>query len=217
MISALTGDGVADVKRWLAAHVPRRPLALSRGPAHRRAAAPARGRDHAREALSAPARGAALPVDGRDREVEGAQGRLDPHRADDLRGAREPAQDRARQGRPDHQGDRRGSAARDRSRSSRCRCTCSCSSRCARLGRRPGALPRDGAGVPAPEVSHQKVAPFPGSCRPTAPPSVREVRCFGEIVASDHLSLCGSSLASRRVSGLPFGAPGLACNGPMKA
>ena len=44
-----------------------RALALSRGPDHRCAAAPARRRDHAREALSAPAPGAALSVDGRDR------------------------------------------------------------------------------------------------------------------------------------------------------
>ena len=39
-------------KHWLAAHVPRGPVALSGGPDLRRAAAPARGRDHAREALS---------------------------------------------------------------------------------------------------------------------------------------------------------------------
>ena len=47
-------------------------VALSRGPDHRRAAAPAGGRDHAREALSAPAPGAAVSVHGRDRAVEGA-------------------------------------------------------------------------------------------------------------------------------------------------
>ena len=68
MVSALTGDGVADLKRWLAGARAAGPVALSGGPDHRRAAAPARGRDHAREALFAPARGTALPVDGRDRE-----------------------------------------------------------------------------------------------------------------------------------------------------
>ena len=41
-------------------------------------------------------------------------GRLGADRADDLRRAREPAEDRARQGRPDHQGDRPGGAPRDR-------------------------------------------------------------------------------------------------------
>ena len=114
MISALTGDGVADVKSWLAAHVPPEAVALSRGPDHRRAAAPARGRDHPREALSAAAPGIALSVDGRDRGVEGARGRLDPHRADDLCRAREPAQDRARQGRRRPSRRSAPSAARDR-------------------------------------------------------------------------------------------------------
>ena len=35
-------------------------------------------------------------VDRRDRAVEGAEGRLGPHRADDLRRARQPEEDRAR-------------------------------------------------------------------------------------------------------------------------
>ncbi len=42
-----------------------------------------------------------------------------PHRADDLCRAREPAQDRARQGRADHQGDRRRSARARSPKSSR--------------------------------------------------------------------------------------------------
>ena len=71
MISALTGDGVADLKAWLADAHAAGPVALSRGPDVGRAAAPARGRDHAREAVRAAAPGIALSVDGRDRAVEG--------------------------------------------------------------------------------------------------------------------------------------------------
>ena len=109
-------------------------MALSRGPDHRRAAAPARGRDHPREALFAPAPGIALSVDGRDRRVEGTERRRGAHRADDLCRARKPAQDRAGQGRPDHQGDRRRRAARDRRDDRSRRCICFCSSRCASAG-----------------------------------------------------------------------------------
>ena len=103
------------------------PVALSRGRGLRRAGAPARRRDHAREALSEAAPGAAVPVHGRDRELDRAQGRLGADRADDLRRARKPEEDRARQGRPDDQGDRRGGARASSPRSSRRRCTCSCS------------------------------------------------------------------------------------------
>ena len=59
-----------------------RPVALSGGPDLGCAAAHARRRDHAREDLRAPARGAALPIDGRDRPVAGTARRLRAHRAD---------------------------------------------------------------------------------------------------------------------------------------
>ena len=55
MISALNGDGVEDLKRHLAAVDAARPLAVSRGPALRRARALARRRGHARAGLSATA------------------------------------------------------------------------------------------------------------------------------------------------------------------
>ncbi len=42
MISALTGDGVADVRTWLAEQVPARAVALSGGSDFRRADASAR-------------------------------------------------------------------------------------------------------------------------------------------------------------------------------
>ena len=71
MISALTGDGVADLKQWLAARMPAGPVALSARSDVGRADAPAGGRNHAREAVRAAAPGTALPLDGRDRNLEG--------------------------------------------------------------------------------------------------------------------------------------------------
>ena len=68
MVSALNGDGVADLKTWLAGAGAGRALALSARPDLRRADAPARGRDHAREAVRAAAPGIAVSVDGRDRK-----------------------------------------------------------------------------------------------------------------------------------------------------
>ena len=110
MISALTGDGVADLRDGS-------PRMCRTGPWHypedEVSDAPMRqlAAEITREKLflqAAP--GIAVPVDGRDRDLDGAQGRLGAHRADDLCGARKPAQDRARQGRATHQGDRRGGA-----------------------------------------------------------------------------------------------------------
>ncbi|MGY3650000.1 ethanolamine utilization protein EutP (predicted NTPase) [Bradyrhizobium sp. LM4.3] len=89
-------------------------VSLSRRPDVGRADAAACGRDHAREDLSQAAPGIALPVHGRDRQVGGAQGQVGPHRADDLRRAREPAQDRAWRRRRDDQVDWRGLAQGDR-------------------------------------------------------------------------------------------------------
>ena len=67
MISALAGDGVADLKRWLAAHAPEGPWhypedQISDAPLRQLAA------EITREKLYlAPAPGAALPVDGGNR------------------------------------------------------------------------------------------------------------------------------------------------------
>ena len=55
MVSALTGDGVDDLLAHLSGAPAGRPLALSRGRPLRRAAALPRRRDHAREAVPAPA------------------------------------------------------------------------------------------------------------------------------------------------------------------
>ena len=124
-----------------------RAVALSRGRGVRCAAAPARRRNHPREALPQAAPGTAVPVDGRDRELDGAQGRLGADRADDLCRAREPAQDRARQGRAVDQGDRRGGAPRACRDHREAGASVSVREGARGLGRRPGALPADGPGV----------------------------------------------------------------------
>ena len=75
MISAAKGDGVADVRPgWR--RMRRKALALSGRRSIRRAGAPARRRDHPREAVSQAAPGAALSIDRRDRKLDRAQGRL---------------------------------------------------------------------------------------------------------------------------------------------
>ena len=127
MISALNGDGVADLKTYLAEAVPPGPWLYPGRSAHRRAAASGRRRDHPREAVPAAARRAALQPHRRDRRLEGAEGRLRPHRADHLCDAREPAQDRARRQGRDHQGDLHGRARRRSARWSARRCISSCS------------------------------------------------------------------------------------------
>ena len=72
MVSALTGDGVADLRDWLAAQVPEGPWHY---PADEMSDAPLRqlAAEITREKLylkAAP--GIALPVDGRDRDLDGA-------------------------------------------------------------------------------------------------------------------------------------------------
>ena len=67
MVSALTGDGVADAEGLARRAFARGTVALSRGPDFRCADAFARGRDHAREAVRPAAPGIAVSVDGRDR------------------------------------------------------------------------------------------------------------------------------------------------------
>ena len=127
MVSALTGDGVGDLRDWLAAHVPAGPWhypedEVSDAPVRQLAAEITR-----EKLLSQAASGIALPVDGRDRDLDGAQGRLGAHRADDLRGARKPEEDRAGQGGParSRRSARRRAASLPASWRSRCTCFCS--------------------------------------------------------------------------------------------
>ena len=114
MISATTGDGVADFKRALAARDARRPVAFPRGPGVRRHRPHGRRRADPRAALPPAPRRAALCERGRDREMGGPQGRLDRHPPADPGRARQPEGDRARQGRLAAQGDRPGRARGDR-------------------------------------------------------------------------------------------------------
>ena len=134
MISALTGDGVADLKHWLAAHVPPGPWhypadQMSDAPVRQLAAEITREKLFERLHQELPYQSTVETESWKElRDGDG------PHRADDLCRARKPAQDRARQGRADHQGDRRGGAQGNRRDRRAPRCTCSCSSRCARAG-----------------------------------------------------------------------------------
>ena len=136
MVSALNGSGTAGSSKYLAAEDAGGPVALSGRPGGRRAAALHGRRDDAREDLRAPARGASLCLDGRDRELGRAEGRLRQDRPGDLCRARQPEGHRARQGRPDHQAPRPDGAEEMESAVRAARCTCSCSSRCARTGPR---------------------------------------------------------------------------------
>ena len=126
-------------------------MAVPRGPAVRSVAARHGGRDHPRAAVRAAAPGAALQPDGRDRGLGGLGGRRrGADRSDDLRAARQPEGDRARQGRAARS--RRSARPRAPSSSgcSAAGCTCSCSSRCGRSGSRiPSATRRWGWSSPA--------------------------------------------------------------------
>ena len=55
LISALKGEGVADVAAWVASRMPEGPVAVSRRPGRRHSLAAAGRRSDAREDLSAPA------------------------------------------------------------------------------------------------------------------------------------------------------------------
>ena len=127
MVSALSGDGVDDLRRTLADMVPPGPFHY---PEDQMSDAPMRhlAAEITREKIYPPsASGIAVSVHGRDRQLDRAQGQVGPDRADDLCRARKPAQDRARQGRRHHQVDRRGFAQGTRRDRRACRCICSCS------------------------------------------------------------------------------------------
>ena len=170
MISALNGDGVADLKAHLAAACAARALAL---PGRRDlgcAVARDGGRDHAREDLRAPARRAALPGDGGDHVVAGAaQGGA--HRADHLRRARQPEGHRAGQRRPHHQAALHGGAPGAVRHPGEARCTSSCSSRCARTGpTTPSATATWASRSPRIDVSSRKLrSSYPGPSRRPRP------------------------------------------------
>ncbi len=134
MVSALSGDGVDDLRRTLARDGAAGTVPLSRRPDVGCADAASGGRDHPGKDLPQAAPGIAVSIHRRDRQLDRAQGQIRSHRADHLCRARKPAQDRARQGRRHHQVDRRGLAQGDRRDSWASPCICSCSSRCAKTG-----------------------------------------------------------------------------------
>ena len=82
MIAAISGDGVADLRTAMAEAVPEGPYLY---PEDQMSDAQPCRRDHPREDLPQAASGAAVSVDGRNRNLDRTQGRLGEDRTDDLR------------------------------------------------------------------------------------------------------------------------------------
>ena len=147
MVAALSGYGVPEVKRWLAARMPEGPWhypedQISDAPLRALASEITREKIYLRLHQELPYHSTV------ETEVlAGTQGRLGADRADDLCGARKPAQDRARQGRADHQGDRRARAPGDRRDHREAGAPLPVREGARKLERRPRALPGDGLGV----------------------------------------------------------------------
>ena len=134
MVSALTGDGVAELKALLAARVPQGPWhypedEISDAPLRSLAAEITR-----EKLLAPPAPGTALRVDGRDRAVEGPKDgsvRIEQTIYVARESQRKIVLGKGGQTIKAIGADARREIADHRSRS---RCTCSCSSRCAKAG-----------------------------------------------------------------------------------
>ena len=127
MISALKGDGLDEPEGYLAEMMPEGPWLYPEDQISDAPAAHARRRDHPREDLRAPARGAALPVDRRDGPwQERPDGSVRIEQTVFVERDSQ-TQDRARQGRrrPSRRSARR--PARRSPRSPRRRCISSCS------------------------------------------------------------------------------------------
>ena len=140
MISAADGSGVDDLKARLAELMPEGPWLY---PADQTADLPARllAAEITREKLYLRVHeelpyAAAVETTAFEERKDGSAA----HRADHLCRARKPAPDRAGQGRPDPEVDRRGLAQGARPSSSTARSTCSCTSRSRTLGRRARIL-----------------------------------------------------------------------------
>ena len=145
MVSALSGDGVEDLKTYLASRMPPGPWLF---PEDQIADAPLRQWaaevTSRKDVLTAPRRDP-LFVDGRNNRLETAQRRLHPHRANNLCGAPEPAQNCSWRKRAGDQTDFNGSAPRNRRGH---RNACSFVPLCkgeGELGRRSRAIPGNGA------------------------------------------------------------------------
>ena len=216
MISAETGSGVDRLKRDLATLMPPGPWLY---PEDQIADAPMRAlaAEITREKIfETAARRIALSDDRRNRVVEGPARRLGAHRADDLRDAREPQEDRHRRGRPHAQGDRlRGAAARSpRPTKRKVHLFLFVKVREDWLDD-PGALSGDGAGVSEGVIS---LAGRPGRDRPSGG-DFREIRgacplrrpvprrfCRAiyhfarETAPRDHSSLCNPRIDDRKTT-----------------
>ena len=147
MVSALTGDGIADLKHWLSGHVPVGPWhypedQLTDAPLRQLAAEITREKLYLRLHQELPYQSTVETNSWK--ELKDGSVRIEQTI---YRGAHEPAQDRPRQGRADHQGDRCRSAARDRRHRRAAGAPVLVRQGARGLGRRPGALPRDRARV----------------------------------------------------------------------
>ena len=148
MISALTGDGVDDLKRHLAAPMPEGPWLypedqISDAPLRLLAAEITREKIYERLHEE-------LPYDSTvetDQWQERTDGSVRIEQTDLCR-ARQPAQDRARQGRPDHQGDLQAARKEIAEIAETPGAPLPVREGARELGRRSRALPRDGPGVP---------------------------------------------------------------------
>jgi len=148
MISAEKGNGVEAVKQWFAAHVPEGPWhypedQISDAPLRSLAAEITREKIYLRLHQELPYRSTVETDQWKELR------RLGADRADDLCRARKPAQDRAWQGRTGHQGDRRARARGNRAADREAGAPVPIRQGARGVGRRPGTLSRNGAGVSA--------------------------------------------------------------------
>ena len=153
MVSATTGDGVADLKAALSGAMPESPWHFPDGPADRRHRPHGRDRADARAALPPAPRRSALFGRGRDREMGGSQGRLDRHPPADPDRARQPEGDHPRQGRRAPQADRLARRAKPSPSTSAARSTCSSTSRSTPSGTRTAASTRTSGWTGASEAT----------------------------------------------------------------
>ena len=145
MVSALTGDGVPDLRRWLAEHVPPGPWLY---PADQMSDAPMRqlAAEITREKLFERLH-QELPYHSTVeteawKELRGGDVRIEQTIYVERESQRKIVLGK---GGADDQGDRRGCAQGNRRDRRAARCTCSCSSRCARAGAKtPSAIARWG-------------------------------------------------------------------------
>ena len=147
MISALNGSGCDDVLDYLAEALPEGPWyypedQISDLPMRQLAAEITREKLYLRLHQELPY-ASHVETEGWEERKDGTRA----HRAGDLRRARQPEEDRARQGRRHDQGDQPGRAQGDRRHTRAAGPPLPLRQGARELGRRPGALPRNGAGL----------------------------------------------------------------------